>query len=104
MKKQLIVVAAASALASTLPTRAADFQVGANTNFSISGVVAVGIKDSCVYKINPNDQIPHHWSSGSTTTLPASSSPAPPTSSGPDGRRCSTSRAAFSPTPSPSIP
>lgn len=60
MKKQLIVVAAASALASTLPTRAADFQVGANTNFSISGVVAVGIKDSCVYKINPNDQIPHH--------------------------------------------
>jgi hypothetical protein len=59
MKKQLIVVAA-SALASTLPSWGADFQVGANTNFSISGLVAVGAKDSLVSKINPSDTATHN--------------------------------------------
>jgi len=46
MKKQLALVAVASAFASTIPIQAADFQVGAATNVSISGLLAVGVKQS----------------------------------------------------------
>lgn len=44
MKKQLLVVAAASAFASTLPVQAADFQVGSGTTLTLSGLIAVGVK------------------------------------------------------------
>lgn len=47
MKIRFAVVAAAAAI-TALPTQAADFQVGTGTTFSISGFLAVGIKNATV--------------------------------------------------------
>ncbi len=54
MNKQMIVIAVASAMASPLAVQAADFQVGAATNVNISGLLAVGAKNSKVTNSNRN--------------------------------------------------
>jgi hypothetical protein len=44
-RKKILVVALALACGSPLAAHAADFKVGASTNLSITGLVAVGVKE-----------------------------------------------------------
>jgi predicted porin len=60
MKNKLLLIAAASAFASTLPVRGADFEVGPGTTLSVSGLFTVGVKDSLVSNITPNDTRAHN--------------------------------------------
>ncbi|MBI4913352.1 MAG: hypothetical protein HY823_11480 [Acidobacteria bacterium] len=52
MKVRHSLVATAAALASTLPALGADFNVGTDTRFSISGFMAIGLKQASVQSVS----------------------------------------------------
>ena len=58
MNKTQLLIVAATALASTLPALGADFQVGSNTTIDLSGLIAVGVKNSEVTNLAPGDTRP----------------------------------------------